>query len=107
MTTTREQRLRELVSQWKRECMVFADMPNSVPVPKRLYLWNRIDELAAILAEPVDVSEEMVANALLARVPGGARVWHWLPSLDGRAPHPTAVDVIRTALTAALKEPGQ
>lgn len=98
MTTTREQRLRELVSQWKRECMVFADMPNSVPVPKRLYLWNRIDELAAILAEPVEVSEEMVERF----------IWGWRSAKPLLVLRPGMDDyAIRTALTYALKEPGQ
>lgn len=96
MTTTREQRLRELVSQWKRECMVFADMPNSVPVPKRLYLWNRIDELAAILAEPVEVSEEMLTRGMYA----------WLKH-SNLHPKSTVDALLHAALTAALKEPGQ
>lgn len=47
----------ELVKKWKAECMSFADMPIGIAVPKRLYLWNRIDELAAILKHPVAASE--------------------------------------------------
>ena len=53
----------ELVKQWKAECMAFADMPSGIPVPKRLYLWNRIDELAAILERPVVVRNDWFHRA--------------------------------------------
>lgn len=39
-----------LVKQWKQECMAFADMPAGIPVPKRLYLWNRVADLEDILS---------------------------------------------------------
>ena len=34
--------------------------------------------------------------------PGGAEVCHWLPQTDDMKPHPTARNVIRAALEAAL-----
>lgn len=97
--TTREKKLRELVSQWKRECMVFADMPNGVPVPKRLYLWNRIDELASILNEEVEVSEWMVEVAEEARI----EYLRTMPSHHSNTQH----EAMRYALTLALKEAGK
>jgi hypothetical protein len=50
-----------------------------------------------------DVDDAMIDRALSARVPGGAAVSAWLPMLDdARTPHPTAREVMRAALTAAL-----
>ena len=97
--TTREQKLREMVSQWKRECMVFADMPDGIPVPKRLYLWNRIDELASILNEEVDASDQMCAAAEHA-------YFTYRPKTI--SPRRERVRYALTAaITAALKEAGK
>jgi len=54
--------------------------------------------------EKEQVSESMIDAALMARIPGGAEVWHWLPQKDAWTPHQTALDVMRCALEAALKD---
>ncbi|PXV54186.1 hypothetical protein SAMN04487785_11435 [Dyella jiangningensis] len=47
----------ELVKKWKRECMGFLDLPAGIPVPKRLYLWNRVADLEAILSRATPSDE--------------------------------------------------
>lgn len=59
--------------------------------------------------EEVGVTEATVEAALHAHVPGGAEVWHWLPQTDAdntdlAQPHPTARNVMRAALEAALRQ---
>jgi hypothetical protein len=49
-----------------------------------------------------EVTADAVEVALRARVPGGAQVFHWLPMIDGREPHETALVVMQAALAAAL-----
>ncbi|WP_038616617.1 hypothetical protein [Dyella jiangningensis] len=61
MTPTREQRLRDWIAQCKAECMAYANTPIGVPVPKKLYLWNRLGDIEAILSRvtPSDESAEL------------------------------------------------
>ena len=85
---TREQRLRELVSKWRSgQNYYFAKSVSE----------KCADELAAILAEPVEVSEEMVDRACMANLNPLAE------------PSETERKHMRASLHAALniKEPGQ
>ncbi len=56
--------------------------------------------IAALESARADALEEA---ALHARVPGGAEVYHWLPTdKSAQNPHQTAKEVMRCALAAAL-----
>lgn len=88
MTTTREQRLRELVEKWREECRDQA----TYNVDERCTYSVCYRELAAILDEPVEVTDEMVKAIRLAYFSGPTN------SLS-----PTN-EKIRRAITACLKE---
>lgn len=61
------------------------------------------EKLVQAMAFPTTYAE-LADVALHARVPGGAKVFHWLPTDDsGNSPHATAQEVMRCGIRAALE----
>lgn len=55
------------------------------------------------LDERAAVTDDDINAALGAYVPGGSHVYAWLPMKDGWTIHPTAREVIRSAIAAVDK----
>lgn len=96
--TTRDQRLRELRDRWKAECQD-RDMNN---VDERSTYSICYRGLAAILADPVEVSDEMVSVGAHA-----ITMYHILNTPSDMNSHAVRHELARAVLTATLKEPGQ
>lgn len=93
MTTTREQRLRELVEKWREEAK---SCQCTTAYMAEYYIDQCADELAAILDEEVEITDSMLRLAC-----------------DAYDEHQTSLEgysipmAMHAALAAALKEPGQ
>lgn len=111
------------MEKWRKECEEVASHWETYISKEELDLWNCADELAAILAEPVEVSEELTPLSFVTEMwppdqggmrsymPRGVKVTHKPTGITvtcehERSQHKNRDTAIR-ALRAAIKEPGQ